>query len=98
MKLQIDTTNKTIKVEGNINLKELFDGLKRLLPEGEWEKFTLESNTIIEWINPITIPYVPYIPTVPTTPWNPWWQSPIVTCQGSSGTYTLNDGVYNVSI
>lgn len=98
MKLQIDTVNKTIKVEGNVNLNELFEGLKKLLPEEEWKGFTLESGNIIEWINPITIPIIPYYPTNPYVwpPYYPWTTSPIVTCADNS--YTLTAGTYNIQI
>ena len=105
MKLQLDTTNKTIKVEGLVNLNELFEALKKLLPQGEWKEFSLEANTTIVWTNPITIqPWVyPYLPAYP------WWGSPIVT-YGTSKTaiydgnssdnvqYSLNQGVYNVQV
>jgi hypothetical protein len=106
MKLQLDTVGKTIKVEGVVNLKELYDALQKLLPQEEWEGFTLESNTTITWINPITIN--PWI--YPINPY-PWWGSPIITCgtaQGGSGgntltssgsvNYALNQGIYNIQI
>ena len=106
MKIQLDTTGKTIKVEGSVNLNELFEALKKLLPQGEWKEFTLEANTTITWVNPITIqPYVyPYHPY-------PWWGSPVITCGTAQGgynngvltttgnaTYTLNEGVYNIQV
>lgn len=97
MKIQIDTTAKTIKVEGNINLSDLFDALQKLLPEEEWKNFSLQAVTVIEWVNPITIPYVPYVPYVPTQPYVPWYGSPIITC-GTFTDYTLNSGVYNIQI
>lgn len=34
MKLQLDTTNKTIKIEELVNLQELTDALEKLLPDG----------------------------------------------------------------
>lgn len=68
MKLQIDTTAKTIKVEGTVNLLELVETLERLLPNGVWKTFSLESGSIIIWNNPpITI--------YPTWPYYPWWWS-----------------------
>jgi hypothetical protein len=107
MKLQLDTTNKTIKVEGSVNLNELFDALRKLLPQGEWKEFSLEANTTIVWTNPITIqPWVyPYYPTYP------WWNSPVITCEAGTGKlpdyngstqdsvqYSLNSGVYNIQV
>jgi hypothetical protein len=107
MKIQLDTTAKTIKVEGSVNLNELYEALKKLLPQGEWKDFILEANTSITWINPITIqPYIyPYNPY-------PWWGSPVVYCGGTSQgnlmgntltaagepSYVLNQGIYNIQI
>jgi len=56
MKLQIDTSRKTIKIEEDVKLIKLFSLLKKLFPNGEWKEFILETNTIIEhWQNPIII-------------------------------------------
>ena len=88
MKIQLDTKNKTIKVEENINLKELVDFLDKILPK-EWQKFTLETQTIINnWNNPIYIEkQVPYYP-------NPIW-----TCQNNDNKmYCLNKGTYNLEL
>lgn len=43
MKIQLDTTNKTIKVEESVKLQELTDALEKLLPNGEWKEFKLET-------------------------------------------------------
>lgn len=63
MKLQLDTTNKTIKVEENVKISDLLKLLKKLLP-GEYENFTLETHTTISyWSNPVIIRepyYEPY--------------------------------------
>lgn len=74
MKLQLDTTNKTIKIEERINLKELFEVLSKLLPNNEWKEFDLEtSTTIIGWHDPVVVPYP--IPVNPAqNPWSqPWY-------------------------
>lgn len=56
MKIQLDTTAKTIKVEESVNLKELTDALEKLLPNGEWKEFKLETNTVIQnFSSPIVI-------------------------------------------
>ena len=89
MKLQLDTINKTVKVEGSVNLEALFETLQKLLPQGEWKTFSLEVNATIEWINPITITYYP---TVPYNPY-PWWTPnyPIITYGTSAQPhYTLH--------
>lgn len=77
MRIQLDTSEKTIKVEGTVPFKELIDTLKKLLPDREWEKYTLESNTTIHnWSYPIYIekwrdPY-------------PWWNQNITLCKGTT--------------
>jgi len=100
MKFQLDTKDKTIKVEGTVNLEELFEVLKKILPNGEWKQFSLESNTTITWVNPITIPYYPYYPPLPY----PWWQPSITYSSDGIGTtlditptsYSLGEGTYCV--
>lgn len=58
MKLQIDTENKTIKIEEKVNLFDLMNKLQSLFPNDIWQEYTLESNTITNWINPVYIsPY-----------------------------------------
>ena len=62
MKLQIDTTEKTIKVLEDIPLGELLSAIKKLLPEDEWEKYKLQTNIY---------QYQPYYPVL--TPYAPTW-------------------------
>jgi hypothetical protein len=93
MKLQLDTTSKLIKVEETVNLGEFTEALERLLPDGKWKEFKLETQTVINWSNPIVIePYIPYTP--------PWWQQPWITydINGTQTNYSLNSGVYNVEL
>jgi len=67
MKIQIDTKLKTIKVEDKVNLSELVIFLKDILKD-DFSKYTIETNTIINWNNPIYVepywrksqPYSPY--------------------------------------
>lgn len=100
MKIQIDTTNKVIKIEGSVNLEELYSTLEKLFLKGEWKSFVLETNTtIVTWTNPVTVPYFPYYPVNPY----PWWDS-VTYCADSNliGTskeadrvnYNLANGVY----
>jgi hypothetical protein len=105
MKLQLDTTARIIKVEGIVNLDELFIALRKLLPEGLWKKFSIESNTTIVWTTPVTVhPFYPYYP---------WWSPQPAIIYGSAGitsppygdtltsgdvTYSLNQGTYNIEI
>ena len=70
MKLQIDTDNKTIKIERDINLDELFKNLKKLFPDNTWKEYKLETNApITYWSNPI---YVQNYPVVNPVVY-PWW-------------------------
>lgn len=97
MKLQLDTTNKIIKVEEKVNLGEFIELLEQqILPNGKWKEFTLETKTIINWTNPVIIerdrpfiqPYVP--PTYP--PLQPW-----ITCSTDNAeSYKLKSGMYNI--
>ena len=64
MKVQLDTVNKTIKVEENINLDEFITKVKLLLGK-DYKSFTLQTGTITYWYNPIT-----------WTPYNPYYQDP----------------------
>ncbi len=70
MKLLIDTENKVIKIEENVNLGELIEKIKKLLP-GEWKEYKLEANTQIVWANPIVIDRWPVYPYYPH-----WWDQP----------------------
>ena len=93
MKLQLDTTSKLIKVEETINLGEFIEALERLLPNGKWKEFKLETQTVINWSNSIVIePYRPYT--------LPWWQQPWITYDSNriQADYSLNSGVYNVEM
>ena len=96
MKLVLDTTNKTIKIEESVNLGELTETLERMLPLGLWKEFTLETNTQIVWSNPIIIRDYPYIINpypYPTYPWyNPLPQ--IIYSDGITATPQLQTGTY----
>ena len=92
MKIQIDTILKIIRIEDSVCLGELIDSLDRLLPNSKWREFKLE--TIIKYWNIyqiITYPVWPAYPTYPVQPWITW-------CDTTAGSYTLNNGVYNVSL
>jgi hypothetical protein len=84
MKLQIDTTNKIIKIEGSVKFDELIKVLAKMFQKNEWHDFTLESNTTINnWSYPI------YIQKTPSLPLYPWYVT--------NGTVTnLCSGTFNV--
>jgi hypothetical protein len=77
MKIQLDTTKKIIKIEETVNIDELIKLLKKLLPDGLWKEFKIETQTITNWTSPIYIErWEPY------TPW-PWY-NPVIYCDGTS--------------
>lgn len=96
IKAQIDTVNKTIKLEENINLNDLFKAVSVLFPKDFWKEFTLEVNSIINWTNPIIIerPYSPW------NPYNPYDPVPWITYDGTGekDNFQLNQGVYSVDL
>lgn len=81
MKLQIDYDKKTITLENNVNLGDLFERIDQLLPE--WKEWQLETKTEIQWSNPIYIERW-------LQPGSPWPNSPIYT-----GVNTTT-GIYNI--
>ena len=95
MKLQLDLDNKIIRLDSTVNVSDLVETLKKLLPQGEWKEFSIETNTTIVWTNPIIYPYTQ--PTYPIQPW-PW-----ITCGSTnnsepSNNYTVNSGIYNIEV
>lgn len=69
MKIQLDTENKTITIEEDINLNDFMERINILLPGGLWREFTLKITKIKEWSDPIVVPST--TPNIPTYP-NPW--------------------------
>lgn len=98
MKLQIDTSKKTIKLEESVKLESLIKTLKQLFPNNEWKQFTLETNTVINnWNRPLIIEPIKTYPTYPRYPWYDW-----SSVYSSSNTMSKTDkpmmlsGKYNV--
>ena len=103
MKIQLDTKEKTIRIEEKVNAEELFKTLKKLLPNDEWKGFTLEVNSQIIWTDPIIIN--PYIPINPYPWYNPTYICGVDPISSSDNLtpvyysgYKLSDGVFNVDI
>ena len=95
MKLQLDTTAKTVKIENDIKVSALIKTLKGLLPK-DWKDFTLQTNvTINNWSNPIYIERWVNPPVQPTYPW--YGDSPSYTISFSDSP-TLKSGTYNVEV
>jgi len=91
MKLQIDTTNKIIRIEEAVNLNELLKMVKALFPNDTWKEYKLETAVIKEWINPIVVNPNPY---------NVWpWHVPYYTnCGDLTVSGESEQPVYNVSV
>ena len=94
MKLQIDSENKIIKIEGSHKISDILKELKLLLPKdsklGWYEDYTLECNTTINnWTTPVILDR-----TTPFIPWNlPHYQTPkfYITCETPiTNSYTYN--------
>ena len=77
MKIELDYDSKLIKLENKVELKKFVETIQKILPD--WEDWSLDTNTTINWTNPITInPPLPYIPI------RPWWEQPLITfCDGT---------------
>lgn len=93
MKIQIDTIKKVVRVEEQVSLSELFDALNKLFPNEEWKEYKIDTNTIINWSNPIIIDR--YRPT--------WWElwpynQPIYTTGGTATQLPKQTEVYCLSI
>lgn len=58
MKIQIDLTAKTIKLESNVNFGEFIEKMQQMLPD--WKEYSISTNTTIQWKEyPVWI-YKPY--------------------------------------
>jgi len=98
VKIKIDTDNKTISVEKDINLGRFIEALDKLFPNQQWKEFTLETGIEIKWSNPIVIEkIIPY-----HEPYYPWWTGPIITygTEHTTNPYTVhyNSGIYCVDV
>lgn len=99
MKIQLDTSAKTIKLESNEKLSDLIDTLEKLLP-GLWKEFTIETNvTINNWNYPII-----YKQSEPYWYKQPWfvqcvYNTTLNTCDNltdGGNSVQLNSGVFNI--
>jgi hypothetical protein len=99
MKIQIDTTAKTLKLEEAVKLNELFKALDNLFPNEEWREFTLITDVTINWTSyPIIIKKYPVYPTWPSIPSYPYQPYPWITYINDNLKYQLNTGIYDVQI
>lgn len=107
MNIQIDTNNKTIKLQEAVNLGEFREILLKLFPNDEWKEYKLETNTIINnWTNPIIVERHIYKDYFPWWSNQPYYVGDLPGTLSTSFTATMggeytgdnNAGVYNVSI
>ena len=99
MKIQLDTTAKTIKIEESVQIDTLIKTLKKLLPNNEWKKFTLETHTIIHnWNSPTIIREYPSYPRYPWFTSGEGYKANIEDVPNMATTMELQGGTYNVEI
>ena len=104
MKIQLDTVNKTITIEEDVNLHEFYEEINAILPSGLWREFTLKVGVIKKFINPITptTPINPFVPLDPnpspyTNPYPPSYPQIWYTTEtDNSNNTTVNSGIYNI--
>lgn len=91
MKLQLDTTNKTILIDQEVTFGDLLDTLEDLLPNGKWAEYKLIPSQQLTWTTyPMYTPVIqPLTNPIPDYPW-------IVTSGTES--YDVVPGVYNISV
>ena len=88
MKLQLDTVEKTITIDQDVNLGDLVKTLNSLLPKKQWKEYKLTTNTVVYWQEAPT-------PLFPNAPIQPYYESPgtlpdpnfpwVVTCGMTEG-------------
>tara|TARA_Y100000389_G_scaffold191610_1_gene218043 strand:- start:44 stop:340 length:297 start_codon:yes stop_codon:yes gene_type:complete len=94
VKIQLDTIQKTITIEEDVNLHDFYEQINGLLPGGLWREFTLKVTKVTEWLNPVTI--TPN--TIPTQPYvspNTYPRTGDIWYTTNSGDVELNKGVFN---
>lgn len=78
MKLQIDTTLKTVTFMEPVDFETMELELPKLLGE-DWKKWKIELNYYP------TLPFYPVYPTYPTMPEPPYYWNPVTCDTNSSG-------------
>jgi len=92
MKIQLDTKAKTIKIDEIVSFKELMTLVKKLLPNNEWQKYSIDATPMVNWSNPIIIDRV--------VPYNqPWitFETPVITTGTNTRTmgYEIPEQTFN---
>lgn len=89
MKLQLDTKEKVIRLEESVNLGEFFENIKKLLHDGSWREYRLETNCTINWTTPIVIREEPVYPTYPWITYGP---------DAPTTINSTTEGIYNIEV
>jgi len=94
MKITIDTKAKTIEVEGDVVLYELFIQLGKMLPNGAWKSYKL-TTSLAATIAPYPYTPSPYINIPSTNPHGPitfhdGLTVPNIIGSSDSGTFTID--------
>jgi len=92
MKIQLDTLNKTITIEEDVNLHDFYEQINAILPDGKWREFTLKVGKIVEWKEPLHLPkrnpYEPLTTPQPNTYPNIWYGT--TTGDSDEGIFNFN--------
>ncbi len=87
MKIQIDTTSKIIRIEETVLIGDFFELLDQLFPNLTWKEYSLQSQVITDWHNPIIVkdypPVRPFPWTVPQAPITAMYGCPSVVTSGN---------------
>lgn len=83
MKINLDTINKTVGIEDRVKFGEFLDMMKKLLPNGLWKEYFIQSTTEVKWYGYPQTVAVPYIP----------WGGTSITYCSSTGDFTSGDAV-----
>jgi len=86
MKLSIDFDNHIITVEKKVNFSKLMDALIKMLPTEDFDKYELDTNTVVQWNS---YPVYKYYPD-----WNRYYSSPF---WSTTGTNVYNTGTNSAS-
>lgn len=81
MKLQIDTSEKAIRLLDSVSMGDLVETLKKLLPNKEWKEFYVQYAGEVHWKDII------YVPLKNPEPIYPWY---------TTTENTLTNGIFNV--
>jgi hypothetical protein len=86
MKIKLDTINKTIKIEEEVNLHDFYEQLNALLPDGKWREYSL-CVEVVRLVSPT--------PTTPIIPMQQPYYPPVVNPYNDNIRYTTHTTLPN---